>query len=143
MASPLTPPSTEQAGTHPVLTDVMPLDAGSLHAEPSLSTAGAVSPGEVACLTDDLSPSFSRAPQLGAILHVGAGLGADAKGQLTLLVEGVAGPREVLWQRDGLGGLVQQAIPCGAVKEEKCSVRYNQNDHRTHLLVGEKQSHSW
>lgn len=83
----------EPSGTHPVLTDVMPLHAGPLQAEPPLSAAGAIGPREVACLAHEAAPSLPRTPQLGAVLHVGAGLRANAKSQLTLLIEVVVGSR--------------------------------------------------
>lgn len=92
----------------------MPLHAGTFQAEASLPAAGAISPGEVPCLADDLPACFAGAPELGTVLHVGAGLGAHAEGQLALLVQAVARPRQVLGQRDGVGGLVQQAVSCGS-----------------------------
>lgn len=92
----------------------MPLNAGTLQAEASLAAAGAVRPGEVTGLADDLPAGFARAPELGAVLHVRAGLGAHPEGQLALLVQAVARPRQVFGQRDGFGRLVQQAVSCGS-----------------------------
>lgn len=111
-----------QPSTHPVFADVVPLHAGSLEAEAPVPAGGAIGPGEVPCLAHNLSPCLARAPQLGTVLHVGAGLGAHPEGQLTLLVQAVARPRQVFGQRDGLGGLVQQTIPCrnGERKSDRC-----------------------
>jgi len=92
----------------------MPLNAGTLQAESPLAAAGAVRPGEVPGLADDLPARLARAPELGAVLHVRAGLGAHAEGQLALLVQAVACPRQVFGQRDGFGWLVQQAVSCGS-----------------------------
>lgn len=102
------------AGTHPVLTDVMPLNAGTLQTEAPFAAAGAVRPREVTGLADDLPARFARAPELGAVLHVRAGLGAHPESQLTLLVQAVTRPRKVFGQRNGFGRLVQQAVSCGS-----------------------------
>lgn len=88
----------------------MPLDTDTFHAEPPFSTAGAISPREVTGLAHDVTASLPSAPKLGAVLHVWARLGANAKGQLTLLIEVVHGTGKFLRQGDRLGGLVQEAI---------------------------------
>ncbi|CAG6007486.1 unnamed protein product [Menidia menidia] len=62
-------------------------------AELAVAAPRAVGPGEVAGLTHQLPAGFAGAPQLGAGLHVGAGLGAEAEGQLALPVQAVAGAR--------------------------------------------------
>lgn len=74
----------------------MPLHTSPLEAELALTTAGAVCPGKVAGLAHHLPLCLSGAPQFGAVLHVGTGLRAHTKGQLTLLAQGVAGTRQVL-----------------------------------------------
>lgn len=98
---------------HPVLVEVVSLHAGPLEAELALAAAGAIGPGEVAGLAHHLPLGFAGAPQLGAVLHVGAGLGAHSEGQLALLAQRVAGPRQVLGQGHRLAGLVQEAVSCG------------------------------
>lgn len=65
----------------------------------AIATACAISPGEMSCLTNQLSVGLPGAPQLGAGLHVGAGFGAMAKGELTLTVQVVAGAGQVVWER--------------------------------------------
>lgn len=90
----------------------MSLHTGALEAELALAAAGAICPGEVAGLAHHLPLSLASAPQFGAVLHVGTGLRAQAKGQLTLLAQGVAGTWQVLGQGDGLAGLVQEAVAC-------------------------------
>lgn len=107
-------PSAPLQPTHPVLVEVVSLHTGPLEAELALAAARAVCPGEVARLAHHLTLGLARAPQLGAGLHVGAGLGAHTKGQLTLLAQRVAGARQVLRQGDGLAGLVQEAVSCGS-----------------------------
>lgn len=97
----------------------MSLHTAPLEAELALATAGAVCPGEVAGLAHHLAFRLASAPQFGAVLHVGTGLRADAKGQLTLLAQGVAGAWQVLGQGDGLAGLVQEAV---TYREPKASV---------------------
>lgn len=52
--------------------------------------AGTVRPREVSSLADQLATSLPGAPQLGAGLHVWAGLGAGAEGKLTLAMKTVA-----------------------------------------------------
>lgn len=47
-------------------------------------------------LADQLAAGLPSAPQLGAGLHVWAGLGAVAEGELTLAVQTVAGTRQVV-----------------------------------------------
>lgn len=91
----------------------MPLHAGTLQAEAPVAAAGAVGPREVPGLADDLPARLAGAPELGAVLHVGAGLGAHPESQLALLVQAVAAPWQVFGQRDGFGRLVQQAVSCG------------------------------
>lgn len=54
--------------------------ASPLVADFAVATAGAISPGEVSGLADQLSAGLPSAPQLGAGLHVGAGLRAWTKG---------------------------------------------------------------
>lgn len=90
----------------------MSLHTGPLEAELALTAAGAIGPGKVARLAHHLPLCLAGAPQFGAVLHVGTGLRAHAKGQLTLLAQGVAGTRQVLRQGDGLAGLVQEAVSC-------------------------------
>lgn len=110
------PPAKPQH-THPVLIKVMSLHTGPLEAELAVPAAGAICPGEVAGLTHHLPLCLSRAPQFGAVLHVGTGLRAHAKGQLALLAQGVAGTRQVLRQGDGLAGCVQEAVACREPRE--------------------------
>lgn len=59
--------------------------AGPSVAHLATPTAGAICPGKVSGLTDELTTGFPSAPQLGAGLHVGAGFGAQPEGQLTLM----------------------------------------------------------
>lgn len=56
------------------------IGARPLVADFAVATAGAICPGEVSSLADQLSSGLSGAPQLGAGLHVGAGLRPGAKG---------------------------------------------------------------
>lgn len=86
------------------------LTAGSFVADLPAATAGAIRPGEVSCLADQLSPGFSRAPQLGARLHVGARFGGGAEGQLTLTVQSVSGARQAVRERQLSLRLVQQTV---------------------------------
>lgn len=72
------------------------ISAGSSVADFAVATAGAVRPGEVSGLADQLATGFTGTPQLGAGLHVWAGLGAGAKGKLTLPVQAVTGTRQVV-----------------------------------------------
>lgn len=90
----------------------MSLHTGSLEAELALATAGAICPREVACLAHHLPLCLAGTPQFGAVLHVGTGLRAYTKGQLTLLAQGIAGTWQVLRQDDGFAGLVQKAVTC-------------------------------
>lgn len=62
------------------------LSADSSVADLSLPTAGTVRPGEVPGLADQLAVGLPGAPQLGAGLHVRAGLGTGPEGELTLAV---------------------------------------------------------
>lgn len=100
------------SSTHPVFVEVVSLHTGTLEAELALTTVGTICPGEVAGLAHHLPLGLASAPQLAAVLHVWTGLRAHAKGQLTLLAQGIAGARQVLRQGDGLAGLVQQAVTC-------------------------------
>lgn len=86
--------------------------AGPPVADPAVAAAGPVRPGEVSGLADQLALGFPSAPQLGAGLHEGAGLGAGPEGQLALAVQVVAEPGEAVGQRELLLGLVQQTVPC-------------------------------
>lgn len=106
------PQSTPLQHTHPVLIEVVSLHTGPLEAELALTAAGAIRPGEVAGLAHHLPLCLASAPQFGAVLHVGTGLRAHTKGQLTLLAQGVAGARQVFGQGNGLAGLVQEAVSC-------------------------------
>lgn len=72
------------------------ISADSSVADFAVATAGAVRPGEVSCLADQLATGLPSAPQFGARLHVRAGLGARAKGELALAVQVVAGTRQVV-----------------------------------------------
>lgn len=63
------------------------------------------------CLADQLASGLARAPQLGAVLHVGTGLGARTEGQLTLAVEAVVGAWEALRQSQTFLGLIQKTVP--------------------------------
>lgn len=110
-AGPQSPPPAPQP-THPVLAEAASLHTGPLEAEAAIPAAGAVGPGEVAGLAQRLALGLAGAPQLAAALHVGAGLGAHAEGQLALLAQGVAGTRQVLRQGHGLAGLVQKTVAC-------------------------------
>ena len=110
-AGPRSPPPAPQP-THPVLAEAASLHTGPLEAGAAVPAAGAVGPGEVAGLAQRLALGLARAPQLAAALHVGAGLGAQAEGQLALLAQGVAGTRQVLGQGHGLAGLIQKAVAC-------------------------------
>lgn len=106
------PEFTPLQHAHPVLIEVVSLHAGPLEAELALAAAGAICPGKVAGLAHHLPLGLAGAPQFGAVLHVGTGLGAHTEGQLALLAQGIAGPRQVLGQGDGLAGLVQEAVSC-------------------------------
>lgn len=81
-------------------------------ADPAVPAAGAVGPGKVAGLADQLALGLPSTPQLGAGLHEGAGLGAGPEGQLALALQVVAEPGEVVGQRELLLGRVQQTVPC-------------------------------
>lgn len=83
------------------------ISTDSLVADFAVTTAGAIRPGEVPCLADQLAAGLPSAPQFGARLHVRAGLGARAEGELTLAMQVVAGTRQVVWQRQLFLGLVQ------------------------------------
>lgn len=98
------------SSAHLVLVGVVSLHTSSLEAELALTTAGAICPGKVAGLAHHLALGLAGTPQLGAVLHVRTGLRAHAKGQLTLLAQGVAGTRQVFGQGDRLAGLVQEAV---------------------------------
>lgn len=86
------------------------IGAGSLVADLAVATAGAVRPGEVSGLADQLAAGLPGAPQLGAGLHVWAGLGVRAKSKLTLTVQAVPVTRQVVWQRQLPLWLVQQTV---------------------------------
>lgn len=88
--------STPLQHTHPVFIEIVPLHTSSLEAKLALTTAGAICPGKVAGLAHHLPLCLSGTPEFGAVLHVGTGLRAHTKGQLTLLAQGVAGTRQVL-----------------------------------------------
>lgn len=88
------------------------LGAGSPVAHLAIAAAGAVGPGEVSGLADELAAGFAGAPQLGAGLHVRAGLGGVTEGQLALTVQAVAGSRQIVWERQLPLRLVQQAVSC-------------------------------
>lgn len=102
----------------------VPGGAGSAVAEPALAAAGAVGPGEVAGLADQLAPGLAGAPQLGAGLHEGAGPGGGPEGQLALALQAVGQAGEA----GRLGRLllrpVQQAVAWSAhrskVKPSRC-----------------------
>lgn len=79
----------------------------SLVAHFAVAAAGAICPGEVSGLADQLAAGLARAPQFGAWLHVWAGLGAGAKGQLALTVQVVAGTGQVVRQRQLFLRLIQ------------------------------------
>lgn len=70
--------------------------AHSSVADLAIATAGTIRPREVSSLADQLATGLPGAPQLGAGLHVWTGLGARAKGELTLAVQVVAGTRQVV-----------------------------------------------
>lgn len=84
--------------------------ASPLVANLAIATACAIGPGEMSSLADQLSSGLSRAPQLGAGLHVRAGFGAGAKCKLTLTVQAVAGAGQVVGQCQLLLRLVQQTV---------------------------------
>lgn len=88
------------------------IGAGSSVADLAVATAGAIRPGKVSGLTDQLSTGLARAPQFGAGLHVWAGLRGGAEGELTLAVQAVAGSGQVVWQRQLPLRLVQQTVSC-------------------------------
>lgn len=88
------------------------VDAAAPVANLFRATAGAVCPGEVAGLTHKLPAGLPGAPQLGAGLHVGAGLGARAEGKLALAVQAVGGAREAFVESHLLLRLVQQTVSC-------------------------------
>lgn len=75
---------------------VVLISAGSSVADLAVATAGAVRPGEVSGLAYQLAAGLPGAPQLGAGLHVRAGLGSGAESKLTLAVQAVAGTRQVV-----------------------------------------------
>ena len=72
------------------------ISADPLVAHLAVTAAGAVRPREVSGLADQLAAGLAGAPQLGAGLHVGAGLGAGPEGELTLALEIVVGTRKVV-----------------------------------------------
>lgn len=109
---PIPLPAFPDISAHPVLVWIVSLHAGPLEAELSLTTAGAICPGEVAGLAHHLPLGLASAPQLCTVLHVRAGFRAHPKGQLALLAQTVACARQVLRQGDGLAGLVQEAVTC-------------------------------
>lgn len=82
-----------------------------METELTVATAGAIGPGEMTCLADQLASGLARAPQLGAVLHVGTGLGARTEGQLTLAVEAVVGAWEAFGQSQQFLGLIQKTVP--------------------------------
>lgn len=88
-------------GTNPLVADF------------AIVAAGAVRPGKVSGLADQLSAGLPSAPQLGAGLHVGAGFGSGAEGQLTLTVQAVTGTGKVVWERQLLLRRIQQTVSCG------------------------------
>lgn len=88
------------------------LGAGSSVAHLAVAAGGTVRPREVSGLTDQLSAGLPRAPQLGAGLHVRAGLGGVAEGELALTVQAVAGARQIIRERQLPLRLVQQAVSC-------------------------------
>lgn len=55
------------------------ISAGSLVAHLAVATAGAVCPGKVSSLANQLSVGFPGAPQFGTGLHVWTGLGANTE----------------------------------------------------------------
>lgn len=67
------------------------ISAGSSVADLAIATASTVCPREVSGLADQLATGLPSAPQLGAGLHVWAGLGTGAECKFTLTVQAVAG----------------------------------------------------
>ncbi len=88
--------STAPSFSHLNMYGAVLISAGSSVADLAIATAGSVCPREVSGLADQLATGFSGAPQLGAGLHVWAGLGARAKCELTLAVQAVAGTRQAV-----------------------------------------------
>lgn len=84
--------------------------AGSSVANLAVVAAGTVRPREVSSLADQLATGLPGAPQLGAGLHVWAGLRAGAEGKLTLAMKTVAWTRQVVWERQLPLRLVQQTV---------------------------------
>lgn len=82
--------------THRNVHGAVLISAGSLVAHLAVATAGAVRPGKVASLADELSTSFPGAPQFGAGLHVWTGLRASTESKLTLTVQAVDGAGQVV-----------------------------------------------
>lgn len=79
----------------------------SLVAHFANATAGAIRPGEMSGLADQLAAGLPSAPQLEARIHVWAGFGGRAKRQLALTVQIVAGTRQVVKQRQLFLRLIQ------------------------------------
>lgn len=75
-----------------------------------MAAGGAVRPGEVAGLADQLALGLPGAPQLPAGLHEGAGPGPGPEGQLALPLQGVAPAGGAGGQRELLLRLVQQTV---------------------------------
>lgn len=101
------PPGPLGAASHLDAHGVVLLGASPPVAHLGVAAAGAVRPGEVAGLADQLAAGPAGAPQLGAGLHVRARLGAGAERQLALAVQPVAGAGQVVRQRQLLLGRVQ------------------------------------
>jgi len=100
-----------EATSYPDRVDLMLVRADSPETHAALPAAGAVGPGEVACLTHQLPVGLARAPQASARrLHEGAGLGALAEGQLALPLQAVGGAGQTIGQGQRLLGLVQQTL---------------------------------
>lgn len=87
------------------------IHADAPHTQLSIPTGGAISPGEVTCLTHQLAPGHPCTPEpTTGRLHEGTGLGAISEGQLTLPVQAVGGSREDFRQGQRLQGLIQQTL---------------------------------
>lgn len=97
-------------GAHLDVGGAVPAGAVAAVADPAVAAAGAVRPGEMAGLADQLALVLPGAPQLGAGLHEGAGPGPGSEGQLALPVEVVAEAGEVVGEGELLLGLVQKAV---------------------------------
>lgn len=107
------------SGASPFLRGYLDVDGAvlvgthSLVAHFAVAAAGAVRPGEVSGLADQLAAGLAGAPQFGARLHVRAGFGARAKGQLALTVQVVAGTGQVVRQGQLFLRLIQETVSCG------------------------------